>query len=349
MALWRTGTRSVKAVWGLSLALTVFATAAVRAEDKFELSLPLACEPRKTCFIQSYVDDDPGPGFKDFACGTATYDKHNGVDFRLLSAEAAKANVPVLAAADGKVKATREGMPDLFLRDNKADDIKGRECGNGVVVDHGNGWETQYCHMQKGSIAVSKGQDVKRGDKLGAVGYSGMADFAHLHLTVRRNGQVVDPFDPDGAPNSCQTDTRNFGLWQPSAIAPFVYRNGEIIGTGFTSAAPTLDRLELDHRNIDPLNADSPALIFFARFINLIAGDRVRIVINGPGGPLVEQLSEPIERSKATYFTYAGKKRREAPWQQGRYEARAEIIREGAVAGAAVDQIDIKATPAAGR
>jgi hypothetical protein len=41
------------------------------------------------------------------------------------------------------------------------------------------------------------------------------------------------------------------------------------------------------------------------------------------------------------YLSYAGKKRREAPWQQGRYDARAEIIREGAVAAAAVNAIDI--------
>lgn len=342
MALWRTALRASDCAISVVSAVLLLVPLTAAAEERPQLSLPLLCEPHKTCFIQSYVDDDPGPAAKDYACGSATYEKHNGIDFRLLSAEAAKANVAVVASADGKVKATRDGMTDAFLRTIKAEDIKGRECGNGVVVDHGNGWETQYCHMLKGSIAVSKGQDVHRGEKLGAVGFSGMADFAHVHLTVRHNGEVVDPFQSDAAPASCNLDPKNFGLWQPSAIAPFSYRNGEIIGTGFTSAAPNLDKLEEDHRAVEPLNADSPALLFYARFINLMAGDRVRIVINGPGGALIEQLSEPIERSKATYFTYAGKKRREAPWQQGRYDARAEIIRDGAVAGAAIDQFEIK-------
>lgn len=326
-------------------AVLAFGPASALAEERPELSLPVDCVPHKTCFIQSYVDIDPGPGVQDFACGGATYDTHNGIDFRVLSAEAAKAGVAVIAAADGRVKATREGMADIFMRDSKGADIKGRECGNGVVVDHGGGWETQYCHLKKGSIAVSKGQEVKRGGKLGEVGFSGMADFAHVHLSVRMNGQIVDPFLPDAAPATCQRDGqrdgKSAGLWQPSAIAPFSYRSGEIIGTGFTSAPPSLDKLESDHAAIEPLKADSPALLFYARFINLVTGDRVRMVINGPGGPLIEQLSEPLERNKATYFSYAGKKRREAPWQQGRYEARAEIIRDGAVAAAAVNQIDL--------
>ena len=355
MALWRTRHRASNTAVRTALAVLPWIVLLAplplpaAAEERPQLSLPLVCEPHKTCFIQSYVDDDPGPGAKDYACGSATYEKHNGVDFRLLSAEAAKANNSVLASAGGKIKATRDGMTDVFLRNSKADDIKGRECGNGVVVDHGEGWETQYCHMLKGSISVSKGQDVRRGDKLGAVGYSGMADFAHVHLTVRHNGEVVDPFQPDALSTSCELDPRNVGLWQPSAIALFAYRNGEIIGTGFTSAPPSLDKLEEDHLAVEPLNAESPALLFYARFINLMTGDRVRVVINGPGGTLIEQLSEPIERNKATFFTYAGKKRREAPWQQGRYEGRAEIIRDGVVAGTAVGQFDMKPSTAVTR
>jgi hypothetical protein len=324
-----------------ALFLFGFSCAPGGAGERPELSLPLACEPHKTCFIQSYVDTDPSAEAKDYACGGATYDKHNGVDFRLLSTEAAKAGVDVLAAADGKVKATRDGMTDIFLRLNKSEDIKGRECGNGVVIDHGNGWETQYCHMMKGSISVSKAQAVKQGDKIGRVGFSGMADFAHVHLSVRHDGQIVDPFLPDAAPGACQAGTKQAGMWSRQAMAHFAYRNGEIIGTGFTSAPPNHEVFEVNHTDLAPLNAESPALLFYARFINLLTGDRVRIVINGPGGPLIEQLSEPLERNKAVYLSYAGKKRREAPWQQGRYDARAEIIREGAVAAAAVNAIDI--------
>ena len=319
-------------------AIGAFASVAI-AQEKIELSLPLACEPHKTCFIQNYFDLDPGSGVRDYACGVAAYDKHTGVDFRLISAEAAKSGVSVIASADGTVKGVRDGVTDIFIRDATSD-LKGRDCGNGVVLDHGNGWETQYCHMMMGSVTVSKGQTIKRGDKLGHVGFSGMADFAHVHLTVRRNGEAIDPFLPDAKDGTCQRDGKSAGLWQPAAIAPFAYRSGEIITSGFTGVAPNLDSLEKSH-TVEPLDEVSPALLFYARFINLLAGDRIRIVIDGPGGTLVEQLSEPLERNKATYVSYAGKKRREVPWQQGRYEARAEIVRDGGVIAAAVGQHDM--------
>lgn len=334
-----------KAFTPLLLAFAAVLAPAAVSDDGLELALPIACEPLSNCFIQSYNDNDPGPEARDFACGGATYDKHNGTDFRLLSAKAAEAGVHVVASAAGSVKAVRDGVEDVFLRNANPAKIKGKECGNGVVIDHGNGWETQYCHLKKGSVAVSRGQQVSRGDRLGHVGYSGMADFAHVHLSVRRNGSVVDPFAPDAAPGTCVAGGQKTTLWQPAAIARFGYRNGEIIGAGFTSAPPDLDKLETDHTAIAPLDVKSPVLLFYARFINLLKGDRIRILINGPGGPLIEQLSEPIDRNKATYFSYAGKKRREAPWQQGRYEARAEIIRDGAVAAAKVAEIDLLPQP----
>ncbi|MGL4395112.1 MAG: M23 family metallopeptidase [Hyphomicrobium sp.] len=343
----RAGAGMIGAMILAAVAVSI-APGTVKAQEAPKLSLPLKCEPHKTCFIQSYVDLDPGPGVRDFACGGATYDKHNGVDFRVLSAAAAKTGVAVLAAADGTIKALRDGVTDIFLRDSKSDAIKGRECGNGVVIDHGGGWETQYCHLKQGTIAVTNGQAVQRGTRLGDVGYSGMADFAHVHLTVRRNGTVVDPFLPDAAsPDACVRNGAGHGLWQPEAIAPFAYRNGEIIGAGFTGAVPNLDTLETDHTAIAALSVDSPALLVFARFVNLLQGDRVRIVIDGPGGPLVEQLSEPIERNKAVFISYAGKKRRELPWAVGRYQGRVELVRDGGVIAASVAEyvMPSRATP----
>jgi murein DD-endopeptidase MepM/ murein hydrolase activator NlpD len=296
-----------------------------------ELSLPLACEPHKTCFIQNYVDDDFGPGVRDYACGAAAYDGHKGTDFRLLSVEVTKSNVPVLASADGSIKAVRDGIADVFARDGKPEDIKGRECGNGVVIDHGGGWETQYCHVKSGSLVVAKGQAVKRGDKLGAVGYSGQADFAHVHLSVRHDGKEVDPFAPDQQEGVCQKDGRLAGMWRPEIVAAFPYRNGEILTSGFAVHPPKLHDLEKDHSNIALPGPEAPALLFYGRQINLSAGDRIRMLVAGPGGSLVEQLSEPLDRHKAVYLSFVGVKRKQPRWPPGRYEGRIEIVREGAV------------------
>lgn len=316
------------------------------AADRPALALPLACDPRATCFIQNFVDLDPGPGVRDFACGAATYEGHSGVDFRVLSAAATASGVPVLASANGVVKGRRDGVADIFMRDNKVvGGIKGRECGNGVLLDHGNGWETQYCHLKQGSISVAEGQMVTEGDRLGDVGYSGKADFAHVHFSVRHDGKVIDPFLPDAVDGACRKDSKAAGLWKPEVSAKFAYKSGEIIGAGFAGGPPSLDGLEKDHANVVAASADAPALIFYGRFINLRGGDRLRVVIDGPGGSFTEELTEPLDRNKATYMTFAGKKRTVRAWPPGRYQGRVEIVRDGAVIATRVAETTISATP----
>lgn len=322
--------------------LAAMAAAHAMAEDRPTLSLPVACAPHKTCFIQNYVDHGTGKDVRDYACGTATYQKNSGTDFRVLSAAVTKTGFPVVASADGTVKGMRDGMSDIFFKEARKSDIAGRECGNGVSIDHGNGWETQYCHMKQGSLRVAKGQTVKRGDPLGEIGFSGEADYAHLRFSVRKDGRTIDPFWPDAEAGRCRRDAAGPGLWEPPVIAAFPYKNGEIVDVGFAAEAPTLDAMEKDHTAVVTATRQSPLLLIYSRMINLIAGDRIRLIVNGPGGTLVEEVSPPIDRAKATYMSFAGKKRGEQLWSMGRYEGRVELMRDGGVVAARLATIDLR-------
>ncbi len=63
--------------------------------------------------------------------------------------------------------------------------------GNAIIIDHGGSTSTLYAHCSQ--IFVAKGQDVQRGQAIGAVGSTGYSTGPHLHFEIRINGVAVDP------------------------------------------------------------------------------------------------------------------------------------------------------------
>lgn len=100
---------------------------------------------------------------------TGVQSNHTGIDM------ACPTGTPIYAAMSGSV--VYSGWSNIF--------------GNYVIINHGNGYQTLYGHMSK--ILARKGQSVSQGTRIGLVGSTGYSTGPHLHLTVYKNGRLVDP------------------------------------------------------------------------------------------------------------------------------------------------------------
>jgi murein DD-endopeptidase MepM/ murein hydrolase activator NlpD len=83
------------------------------------------------------------------------------------------------------VRATSDGVISFIGRQNGY--------GNFIVLNHRNGYQTAYAHMNGFAAGMKKGSRVSQGDVIGYVGQTGWATGPHLHYEFRVAGQAVDP------------------------------------------------------------------------------------------------------------------------------------------------------------
>ena len=337
------------AFWLMSLlaALLILLSAIPARAAPPELVLPLACAPNRDCWVANHVDHDPGPGVRDYHCGTLTYEAHNGTDFALRDLAAMQEGVAVLAAAAGRVRSLRDGVADVSVRDIGKDAVKDRECGNGVVIEHGEGWETQYCHLHRGSVRVKAGEQVAAGQTLGRVGLSGLTEYPHLHLSVRHNGKTVDPFSGEGSEGTAAACQGGVPLWRADTAAQLPYAPGAVYNVGFASEPPEEAAVRAGrYRQAGPLRADAPVIVFYAEVFGVAAGDVLEIRISGPQGAALAVQRFAIERAQARRYAYLGAHRPAAGWQPGVYRGEARLIHaDGTVSPASTQSASAEVAP----
>lgn len=240
-----------------------------------------------------------------------SYDGHKGTDIAIPTLAAMEKGVTVRAAAAGTVRATRDGLPDIMANAPDAPDITGQDCGNGVVLAHPEGWETQYCHLKRGSINVRQGQSVSIGTPLGQIGLSGNTEFPHLHLSLRHNGQVVDPFSP--------TDIASCDAPAPSLFSPALpFQAGGLIAVGFGPAIPNFDAVKSGTAVNARLPQTAPVLALWAHLFGTRAGDRLIFTVTGPDGQILHE-TVTLSKTQARAMRTIGKRRPPKGWPKGSY------------------------------
>ncbi len=302
----------------MRLLVMISALAAPVAAGAFSLSSPIDCDLGEVCYIQQFVDRDPTSGLSDFRCSGLTYDGHKGTDFALPSLAMQAEGVNVLAAADGLVTGVRDEMPDVLQTGPDAPDVTDGECGNGLVINHGDGWETQYCHLALGSVIPRVGQEVSTGEVIGQVGLSGQTQFPHVHLSVRKDGDVIDPFDT-GSATDC---TASGALWSEPINAP----DGGIVSVGFAPNVPNYDAVKAGTATTLP-SAGSNLVIWGLSFGTQV-GDLLTLSIDGPDG-FTFTHEETLDRAQAQTFRAAGKRLTTDHWPAGAYNGTVTMTRNG--------------------
>lgn len=313
-------------MWASMLAaglLVVLATmqGPAAAESPIRLQLPLNCQLNQDCFVQNYFDHDTGKGAQDYTCGSETNHGQNGTDLRVPDLSPSR-DLTVRAAAVGRVLRARDGMPDVSVRKTGETGVAGKECGNGLVIDHGGSWQTQYCHLAKGSVAVHPGDLVFAGQRVGRVGMSGMTEFPHVHVTVNFEGKPIDPFAFGWDAGRCGSGEVLWDLPQGRA-----YQTDFVINAGFATDRVTIDDIQSGILEQTSFTSSSPALLAVVLAGGLSRGSVLELTLVGPdGGSLATKSVGPLAGPMAQYWMAIGKRRPDSGWPSGVYRATFRMI-----------------------
>ena len=151
-----------------------------------QMQAPAACmaeadfgEPVDSPFVLPYPVGDTYVIYQTYCTGLSHW---FGYDFNM------PIGSPLVAARDGRVLAARGDLPDNGIMIDPSTD----GAGNFVDIEHDDGTIAHYAHCQQGSIQVRIGQNVEAGQPIARSGYSGNADYPHLHFDAfTRDGQLL--------------------------------------------------------------------------------------------------------------------------------------------------------------
>lgn len=287
-----------------------------------DFQFPLDCTLDKDCWLMNTPDANGEEGLaQDSFCQNRSYDTHKGVDFAIRNKAAMEDGVNILATASGVVVRLRDGEEDKFSNPQDWEQMKKdqKECGNGVLIRHSNGWFTQYCHLKKESIGVKRGEPIDAGRKIGQIGMSGITQHPHLHVTFIHYNDQMDPFTGKKIGEGC-INRKSTPLWniKPASFA--------LYDAGFSGELPNFDQIPQGNRGT---NADdtSAQFLFWTAFLGVETGDVIFMEIRDPKETIFVNRSTTVKEPKARLYQYVGRKLCDGFAEKGLYKGIAKLSR----------------------
>jgi hypothetical protein len=289
--------------------------------------LPIECEIGTDCWVMNYVDMIPDDGEQtDPACQKRTYDGHKGTDFMILDKATMQKGINVIAPLAGTVTKIRDGEPDRFPSEEELEQTKlaRKECGNAVMIDHGEGLKTIYCHLKQNSIVVKQSQTLEIGDKIAQVGLSGLTQFPHLHFGILQDNKVIDPFT--GLDNTQGCGKRKASLWKKEL--DLSYKPILIHNLGFSNDIPELTQIERNGNSNSDIKLDSEIMTFWTVLLGVQKDDKITLEIRDPNNKIFAKRNIIQDKTRARQFYYAGRRTNRKPLIEGAYTANVKVERE---------------------
>lgn len=297
-----------------------------RGEERgFSLQFPVDCLLGQTCWIYQYPDQDPSSGWQDYRGGRMSYDNHKGTDIGVEDIDELPYGIPVLAARDGVVLRTRDGVADRVVTEETRAAVTQIGCGNAVVIGHGEGWTTIYCHLLKGSLLVKSDQKVKAGQPIAFMGLSGLTEFPHLEFQVRKNNQVIDPTAES--------------LWADAKIRESY--GPVILHAGFATQGPTLPEIIAGGHEPETLSQGAGGnLLFYATVLGAAPGQSIEMTLKGPNGRILAEDTSQVDRPQILRTLWLGV-RDIASRAPGNYTGEARLSVKGAPATGKTSTVEL--------
>lgn len=291
-----------------------------------DFAFPVDCTLGGDCWVLSYVDMDTAQGAaSDYTCAARSSDDNKGTDIAIANRKVMERGVDVLAAADGSVFRLRNGESDAVKSEQDLVDVKARnrDCGNGIVLDHGDGLQSVYCHLKEDSIVVAQDQRVTKGQKIAQIGGSGYSEMPHLHFGVIQDGAIIDPFSGLSPSEKCGAASKS-SLWADDAIT---YQAMGIFDAGFRTSVPDFEVIKEGENNPETLPRGAEALTFWAGYFGALKGDKIAFKITRPDGSIFVERSYTQNTDSLRQYYYTGRKITGGRLAVGAYTASVTITR----------------------